>query len=102
MYLVFCTFKDSLFSFNQFITLLSSLLISKLALCGVKCSLLKYSVVSSAYKRYCNLSLELIISLTYMLKSSGPRIEPCGIPVVIMARSDLVLLNKTYYIRPVT
>ena len=29
-----------------------------------------------------------------MLKSSGPRIEPCGTPVVIMARSDLVLLNK--------
>ena len=61
-----------------------------------------YSVVSSAYKRCCNLSLELIISLTYMLKSNGPRIEPCGIPVVIMARSELVLLNKTYCIRPVT
>ena len=36
-----------------------------------------------------------------MLKSSGPRIEPCGIPVVILAQSDLVLLNKTYCISPV-
>ena len=63
MYLVFCTCKDSLFSFRQFITLFSSLLISKLALCGMKCSLLKYSVVSYAYKKV----LQFITRVDYII-----------------------------------
>ena len=36
-----------------------------------------------------------------MLNNSGPSIEPCGIPVVVLVKLDLVSSKITYYFRPV-
>ena len=43
-------------------------------------SKLQYSVVSSAYISMLKTWLTLGMSLIYIRKSKGPRIEPCGTP----------------------
>ena len=41
------------------------------------------------------------ISFMYIMKSSGPRIDPCGTPVFVYAVSDLVFLNLVWCFLPV-
>ena len=48
--------------------------------------------VSSAYIIQLNNFVALGRSLMYIIKSNGPRIDPCGTPVVILRVSDFVLL----------
>jgi hypothetical protein len=45
-------------------------------------------VVSSANRIKSKKFVELCISLMYMMKSKGPKIEPCGTPVVIGRNSE--------------
>ena len=54
-----------------------------------------HNVVSSAYVMKLNCLLDFAISLMLIMKSIGPNIEPCGTPVVIYYRFDLVPLNST-------
>ena len=44
-------------------------------------------VESSAYRKRSQFTL-VIMSLTYMLKSSGPKMEPCGTPHVMFPAVD--------------
>ena len=56
-------------------------------------SKLKYIVVSSAYIKNLYLLLELTKSLILILKNNGPKIEPCGIPVLISNKSHSEFSN---------
>jgi hypothetical protein len=51
----------------------------------------KKHLVSSAYITNEIISLQFSMSLIYMRKSSGPRIDPCGTPVDIVLLFDLWL-----------
>ena len=62
-------------------------------------SIVAFSVVSSAYKIKLNLSLDMIISLIHILNKRGPRIEPCGTPVLIDMIEELISSICTYCLR---
>ena len=56
-------------------------------------------VVSSAYMMKLNISLASAKSLIQIINNSGPRIEPCGTPVVIDKMFDFVLFISVYCLR---
>ena len=60
-------------------------------------SKLKYIVVSSAYIKNLYLLFELTKSLIIILKNNGPKIEACGIPVLISNKSYSEFSNRTYW-----
>ena len=81
----FIHIHESFLSFSYFLTFsLSS---------SGKSSKLKYIVVSSAYIENLNLLLELTKSLIIILKYNGPKLDPCGIPVLISNKSDSEFSN---------
>ena len=56
-------------------------------------------VVLSAYIMQLNSSLAFGKSLMYIMKSSGPRIEPCDTPVVMLSVPDFASLISMYCLR---
>ena len=83
----------SLLNFNHLLTFSSSSLINTSLSSRGKSSKLKYIVVSSAYFKNLNLLLDLTKSLIIILKNNGPKMDPCGIPVVISNKSDSEFSN---------
>ncbi len=49
------------------------------------------SVVSSAYKMKSNNLLEFTMSFMYIMKRRGPKIDPCGTPVIMGNVLEIVL-----------
>ena len=78
-YLVFLTFRDSLFIASQSYTVANSLFISTGDKDGIWTVLLR--VVSSAYRIKLKCSVQFGMSFLYMRNNKGPRMEPCGTPV---------------------
>ena len=99
-YLDLCTFSDNLFIFSQSFILVSSLFIAvfKSWSCSLLDSLFRLldRVVSSAYIIKSNRLLACEKSFMYKMNSSGPRMEPCGTPVVIDRLFDLTLLISVH------
>ena len=81
---------DNLLALSHFTTLFISF-------CTVLDKVLKHefeekAFVSSAYNTKERISLQFSMSLMYRRNSNGPRIEPCGTPVVTFISIDLCCL----------
>ena len=78
MYLVFCTFKDSLFTDNHIKILFNSkfilLNVVLTGICGI--GALYIRVVSSAYIMYSNSVDACTMSFMYNMNNKGPNIDP--------------------------
>ena len=86
IYFLLDTFRDNLFPANQFANLSISLLIQFEILIDImgpdtKEIIGPVSAVSSAYVMNVNLFDTTWISFTYIMKSSGPKMKPCGTPI---------------------
>ena len=86
MYFDLSLFSDSLFMFSHSIILKSSSLI-KVCVSTFLSSLLNVlmvldKVVSSAYIIKSNFLVDSQKSFIYMTNNKGPRIDPCGTPIV--------------------
>lgn len=67
-------------------------------MCGLLCDV--SMVMSSAYVIVCTCGGGGGRSAMYMLKSVGESTPPCGTPVLVLRRDDLVLLYSVYCCRP--
>ena len=90
MDLVFLIFKDNLLTFNHLLILLNSVCIVMLRV--FKQLLLQEIVVSSANSINDRNLLLFSMSFIYSRKRIGPRIDPCGTPVLKVISFDLTSL----------
>ena len=103
--MVFLAFRESLFRSSQSVICFnSSLIADDISICPYSIPVLKVhkgsiNEVSSAYKIALNLFETVAISLIYIIKSSGPKMDPCGTPVVTSAKPDCAPLYSTYCLR---
>ena len=99
MYLFFSTFRQSLFARNQSFSFSNSwfIVLYNLGISGDD----KVTVVVSSAKLRTLFFVELLMSLTYIKKRIGPRIEPCGMPQVMFTSGDLVSYHSMYCLRSV-
>ena len=93
---VFSTLRDSLLILSQLFILHNYLFIMSARLlvgsANFRVNMDVDRAVSSAYFVQLNNFVALCRSLMYIVKSNGPRIDPCGTPVVILRVSNCVLL----------
>ena len=106
IYLVLETLRDNLLTANQSVTFFISLSIPR-DIESIVCSWSKeretngqMRVVSSAYVINVNFSEMVCISLTYKMKRSGPKMDPCGTPVLykIFRTEPLPCLHTGIYL----
>ena len=90
----FRTFRDNLLHCNHSWTLVNSSLITVAIFCGF--FPVKNILVSSANNIDMLAPDTVDKSLTYIKKSNGPSIEPCGTPQLIFSVLDLLPLYVTY------
>ena len=94
MNLDLATFKHNLLISNHFTILLSSETSDVLReLTSIRLpndSNVEFNVVSSAYIMKLNLLVAFVISLVNILNNNGPRIDPCGTPLVISSIPEVV------------
>ena len=100
MYFDLSLFSDSLFMFSHSIILESSSLI-KVCVSTFFSLLLNVlmildKVVSSAYIIKSNFFVDSGKSFIYMINNNGPRIDPCGTPIVKGKISDLLSSISVY------
>ena len=88
--------KENLLCFNRTSTLSNSVVICLTKLYFGKSSVLKLMVVSSAYILHLKVSLMVEMSLIQILNYEGPKMYPCGTPVLISLNSDSLTLYLTY------
>ena len=88
IYLVFFAFRLNLFPQNQSFNCLGSSFVL-LYNCVTACDE-KLAVVSST-KLNIFKDVELLMSFKYTRNRIGPKIDPCGMPLIISSRGDLIL-----------
>ena len=92
-------YMDSLFSYNHPLIAFSSMLC---VFCmSVGFLPLTSRIESSAVYRKISQLILVIISLTYILKSIGPNMEPCGTPHVMFRAVDALPFTLTTCFLPV-
>ena len=88
MNLDFPAFIESLFTHSQSCTFSNSLFIISDTDFGSEQLTIELRVLSSAYRINLKILLAWFMSLMQIKKRRGPRIDPCGTPVIIVVVFD--------------